>query len=501
MPLFANNIEQQLINYRIIAAKPLEDLAFLAKELTAWKSSAARREMLDGDRYYNGDHDILRRQRTAIGADGKLQVIDTLPNNRIVDNQYAKHVDLKTNYLVGKPVAFADINSSYADALNSVLNARFRRTLKNAVSEALNGGISWLYPYYDKHGGLSFKMFPSFEILPFWSDAEHTELDIAMRLYPVEVYEGADKKIIDKVDVFTLGGVTTYVLDNGTLRPDPYDDGSQRSYITLNSNDTKTGYNWERLPLIPIKYNSKEIPLIRRCRGIQDAINLLESDFANNMQEDVRNTILVLKNYDGQDLGEFRRNLNTYGTVKVRTVEGTDGGVDTLEISVNADNYKTILDLLKKSLIENVRSFDAKDDRMSGSPNQMNIQSMYSDIDLDANAMETELQAAFEEILWFVNTYLKSVKKGVEDAENVKVVFNRDVLINETEAIDDCAKSVGIISDETIIAMHPWVDDPVEELKRLEKQKAEADPYRAAFEQAASLRGNEGGEPVSDAEQ
>ena len=45
--------------------------------------------------------------------------------------------------------------------------------------------------------------------------------------------------------------------------------------------------------------------------------------------------------------------------------------------------------------------YDAKDDRLSGNPNQMNIQSMYSDIDLDANDMETEFQAAFEEILWF----------------------------------------------------------------------------------------------------
>lgn len=49
------------------------------------------------------------------------------------------------------------------------------------------------------------------------------------------------------------------------------------------------------------------------------------SDFENNMQEDARNTILVLKNYDGENLGEFRHNLSTYGAVKVRE----DGGVET----------------------------------------------------------------------------------------------------------------------------------------------------------------------------
>ena len=169
-------------------------------------------------------------------------------------------------------------------------------------------------------------------------------------------------------------------------------------------------------------------------------------------------------------------------------------------VSMTLKNYKTVLDLLKKSLIENLRSYDAKDDRMSNSPNQMNIQSMYSDIDLDANDTEIELQAAFEEILWFVNTYLASKGQAVDAAENVEVIFNRDVLINETEAISNCAASVGIISDDTIVSMHPWVKDPAAELKKLEKQKEEADPYRAAFEMARNNQNADDGTPTIDEE-
>ena len=115
--------------------------------------------------------------------------------------------------------------------------------------------------------------------------------------------------------------------------------------------------------------------------------------------------------------------------------------------------------------------YDAKDDRLSGNPNQMNIQSMYSDIDLDANDMETELQAAFEDVLWFVNAYLSNSGYGDFEGEEVNIIFNRDILINESEAIDNCAKSVGILSDETIIGMHPWVDDVQKEMDRLEEQK------------------------------
>ena len=175
------------------------------------------------------------------------------------------------------------------------------------------------------------------------------------------------------------------------------------------------------------------------------------SDFENNMQEDARNTILVLKNYDGTNLGEFRKNLATFGAVKVRYDGDTKGGVETLEINVNAENYKNILEIFKKALIENAMGYDAKDDRLGGNANQMNILSMYSDIDLDANDMETEYQAAFEDILWFVNMHLANTGHGSFENEKVNIIFNRDILMNEGEIIDNCQKSSGLISNETII--------------------------------------------------
>lgn len=252
------------------------------------------------------------------------------------------------------------------------------------------------------------------------------------------------------------------------------------------------GFNWTRIPLVPFKYNKQEIPLIRRVKTLQDGINTMISDFENNMQEDARNTILVLKNYDGENLGEFRHNLSTYGAVKVRE----DGGVETLQVEINAENYKGILELLKKSLIENARGYDAKDDRLSGNPNQMNIQSMYSDIDLDANGMETEFQAAFEELLWFINQDFSNRGLGDYEGAELQIVFNRDILINETESIENCAKSVGILSTETIVEQHPWVTDVEVELARLRKEKDEAmeqaQEYAGAFQTGNQNKGDNG---------
>ncbi len=122
--------------------------------------------------------------------------------------------------------------------------------------------------------------------------------------------------------------------------------------------------------------------------------------------------------------------------------------------------------------------YDAKDDRLSGTPNQMNILSMYSDIDLDTNSLETEFQASFEELLWFINVHFNIKGLGNFENEVVEFIFNRDILISESEAIENCVKSMGILSNETILAQHPWISDVELELVRLEAQKdKELDSY------------------------
>jgi hypothetical protein len=80
---------------------------------------------------------------------------------------------------------------------------------------------------------------------------------------------------------------------------------------------------------------------------------------------------------------------------------------------------------------------------------------MYSDVDLDANETETEFQASLSELMWFVECSAKAA--GVVPASSAtEFVFNRDMLMNEGAIIDNCVKSLGILSHETVVANHPW---------------------------------------------
>ncbi len=464
------------------AKTAMTEKQFFELEIKNWKKSKGRAEQITGENYYSGKQDILKRKRTVIGKDGLLQEVENLPNNKLIDNQYGKMVDQKNNYLLGKPLTFDTDDTKYEAALRKVFNKSFHRTLRNVGEDSLNGGIGWLYIYYDESGEFKFKRFEPYECLPFWQDAEHTVLDCLVRVYEVEAYEGMTLKNIEKVEIYTDSGIERYELTSGGTLIDDVQFPSSDYMVFDNGSGEQESYNWGKIPVIPFKYNSKEIPLIRKVKSLQDAINTVLSDFENNMQEDSRNTILVIKNYDGQNLAEFRHNLATFGAVKVKTIDGAEGAVDALQVEVNSENYKVLLEILKNSLIENAMGFDAKDDRMTGTPNQMNIQSMYSDIDLDANGTETEYQASFEQLLWFVNAHLVNTGQGNFNTSEVDVIFNRDMMFNETEVMTMLYQGGVQISNETLLGQVPFIDDVKKELDRVKAEKQEAiDEYATAF--------------------
>lgn len=446
------------------AQSSMSETEFLEAELKSWLGSDKRRNMLIGEAYAAGGHDIQLKTRRAIGEGGKVTTVRNLPNNIIIDNQYGKLVNQKANYLLAKPFEVKTENESFGETLKPVFNQAFRRILKAVGEDCLNAGVGYLYPYFADNE-LRFRRFSPEEILPFWADDMHEELAAFLRVYTVQYYEGHTLKESVKAQYFTKDGIRYFIFDSGKLLPDV--EAEDAAYLQVNG----APMNWEKIPLIVFRANSAERPLISRVKSLQDALNTLLSTFADNMQEDPRTTILVIHNYDGEDLGGFRRNLAAYGAVKVRDTESGKGGVDTLTVEVNAQNFELVLRLLKRAIIENGCGFDAKDDRLSNNPNQMNIQSMYSDIDLDANDMELEFQAAMERLMWFVGVALRLKKVEAGAAE---FVFNRDILINEAEAITDCQNSAGVISQETIVANHPWTKDTKAELERLKKERAEA---------------------------
>ena len=392
---------------------------YLAREITQWLSSPGREEQIAAARYLMGQHDVLGRQRQVIGKGGSLEISRNLPNNRLVDNQYGKLVRQKVSYLLGNPFRFKGAEGKSVNAVEGFFNLRRRRVIRNACEDSLSGGIGWVMPVIDGEGRFNIKRIPPYEILPFWADGEHTILDCAVRVYEQDSVDYTmTGRRARKVELYTPGSIERYILDGGRLFPE-----GGGAWITA----ADKPWGWSKVPLVAFKAPDEQ-PLLNRVKSLQDALNTMLSDFQNNLQEDARNTILVLKNYDGADLAEFRHNLAAYGAVRVKTIDGTQGGVETLRVNVDHESYKAMAAMLKQAIIQNGMGFDITDGAMRGTPNRMTLLAMYADIELDADGYESEWKASFEELLSFVGTGL-SLGLGAEltlgDAE---VFFDRYTL-------------------------------------------------------------------------
>ena len=139
----------------------ITDKQFLELEIKKWLTSRERRQQIAGEAYYDGVQTILKRKRTVIGEGGELAEVDNLPNNRLIDNQYAKMVDQKANYLCGRPITFDTKNAAYGETLAKMFDHKAQRTLRIVAEKALTGGKAWVFPYYSDEGALAFSMLPA----------------------------------------------------------------------------------------------------------------------------------------------------------------------------------------------------------------------------------------------------------------------------------------------------------------------------------------------------
>ncbi|MDQ0269950.1 phage portal protein [Cytobacillus purgationiresistens] len=429
----------------------ITDNDMLAKEIQEWENSETRNNMITGELYYLNKTDILKKE----------QKIKWKSNQKLAHGFAKKLVDQKIGYLLSKEPTFGTENKVYSKIMQETFDRGLLKKIKNVGKEAINKGIAYLYPYINEKGDLSFMKFPSEQIIPFWGDNEHMKLISFIRVYEISIYMDGEKKKQKKVEYYHSGGIKFFVKENNRLIPDVPAGIEQNFHFTINDKP----YVWENIPLIHFKYNEEEQPLIDSIKSLIDNFNLQASTNAD-LLADIPKFIYKLINFGGEDLSEFLSDLNKYMAVKL----DENGDVDKLQAEIQTDAVEKEIDRNRNSIYEFGRGVDTREESLRDASG-VALRFRYSDLDMDCNILEAEFQSSIEHMIWFINHYLFMTGKGDFTKEKINIIFNRDIIISETEAIDSCGKSVGILDDKTIRENHPWYTEEVE--ARLEEQKKE----------------------------
>ena len=436
---------------------PLDEMGALEELASEFLSSKKREWMEIGQRYYQNQDDILKRRRWVIGENGAPKEDPTLVNCRISHGFMRKLADQKCQYLFGRAFTFRTESQGLERELCALFGRELRGRIKNLCKEAVNKGIAWLQVYIED-GQLGFAKIPAEQVAPIWEDGEHTRLSGVLRLYAREEYRGKEKIVAVRAEHWHQNGVDGYASRAGLLVPDPELWGRPHLWIEGKP------YNFRKIPFIPFKYNEEEMPLIQFIKPLLDDYDLLKSEDANTLL-DSPNAVMVLTNYDGTDLGEFRRNLSQYKAVKVMDNGGLDiKAAPNVTAAVNAHLERT-----RKDLYEVGRGVDTQRESF-GNLSGVALKFLYADLDLDCNGLEVEFAQGFERMLEFIKIWLALTGRGDYGKEAAQLVLNRDILINEAEAIAGCVQSAGLLSEKTILENHPWVESVGEEYIRLKNE-------------------------------
>ena len=389
-------------------------------------------------------------------------------------------VDEKINYLLGKEPTFESDNDAYTDAVQSILGKSYLYDLQYLAREASIKAIAWYQFYINEEGKAALMVIPSEEVIPVWTDKRHVELDMLIRRYPVTFYEGLNKKTIYKLEIYDKEHVYFYEEEDGILRIDSekylnVEDGAEYGHFNFNNES----YSMGRVPFVWCKNNATEKSDLIKVKDLIDKYNC-NRQRQDDMLEGFKNFLINVKNYAGGDMNEA--SLKDMLEKRMIFTDG-DGGVEIFTPNIDTAANDSHNQTLKDDIILFGQSVDRNKMTTGNSASGIALKMLYAGLDLKCNGLEAELNLMFDTLQYFIKEYLKLTGVAVADTDDVNIVFNRDVAMNESEAINMCKASVGVISKRTIVSNHPWVTDLEDELKELENEnKSELEDARHMLE-------------------
>ena len=176
------------------------------------------------------------------------------------------------------------------------------------------------------------------------------------------------------------------------------------------------------------------------------------------------------------DLQEARELLNS---LKLAAVDD-DGDVKYLQSNISIDNVQKKLESIKKDIKEFSCTVNTQDIQFGSNPSGVALKAAYQDLDIYMNELETEFELFMQQLKYFFDKY-QVFKGNFTEQElaqlDITVTLDRDMMMNETELIENTAKLSGLVSQETLDGYNPAVENHEIEQERRENEKEDDNPY------------------------
>ena len=391
------------------------------------------------ERYYVGDHDILHSERTdKTGGD-----------NRIVNNMARYITDTATGYFLGQPVVYSSENEEYLQTIQDIFDYNDEQDHNTELGKQCSiKGDCFEMVYLDEDGRIRLGLvFPENLILFYATESEFTSPLAAIRMV-----RGMDKNgnILLRVEFWTWTRVIYLQSFNGGV---------------LEVTGWKEHY-WNDVPFCEYVNNRERIGDFEGVLSEIDAYNRVQSNTANYFQynDDAILKVTRLGDVDSKDIAQMKRE---------RAVILEDGG-DVGWILKTVDD--TALENYKNRLREDIHLGanvpNMTDEAFGGNLSGVAVSYKLWGLEQICAIKERKFKRALQRRIELI-THVLNLLGHNYDYRDLDMQFRRNKPQNILEQSQIIGNLSSMLPKETLLQLLPFVDNPKEELEKLEEEKQE----------------------------
>lgn len=403
---------------------------------------------------------IAQYEKYLYSQTGKKVVDFTAANNRLASNFFHRFNTDRCTYSLGNGVSFTrtqtiieDGREKQIDLTKQALGRDFDNDLYKAAYFALIHGVS----YVRWEDGKSF-VFTADQFCPLY-DEFTGDLKAGIRFWSLD---WVNKPVT--VILYTEDGYTIYRTKDGKKGLDLMEYQPRTAY-KVRVRETKADgpeiigeSNYPSLPIIPLYGSKHKQSTLIGLRPKIDAYDLIQSGFANDLEEcaEIYWIVSNAMGMDDADLAQFRDRLKLN---HIAVADTDNSGITPYTQEIPTQAKETFLNQIRASMYEDFGDVDVSN-ISSSSRTATEINAAYQPMDQEADDFEYQM-------IIFIRKLLSLL--GIDDVPQ----FKRGKISNQLEQTQMIALVTQYLDRETILNLLPFitVDQVQEILSRLDQEE------------------------------
>ena len=394
--------------------------------------------LLELENYYNTKNKIVNR----VMAD------PAKPNNKLA-NPYASYItDTLTGYFVGEPITYNSNDEVLLKDLSMIFeyNDEADENMELAKNASIYGVAYEMLYFSEEDKMIRFKPLSPKEVIPIFDKSVESNLLAVIRYY--DDYNVVEDKTYTIIEVINNTEVVRYQTSQGSTS------------LTLLE---QYPHYFGMVPIAIFKNNEEERGDFEPVISLIDAYDTMESDSVNDFAYFV-DCYLALYGFtaeaeDVQKMKENRILLMDDGTKAEWLIKNSnDTTIENMKNRLDADIHKFAKcpNLADKEFASNASGIAIKFKTL-GTENLVSIK-------------ERKFKRGLQQRLELISMISSVIREGF-DWRAIDIVFSRNLPTNDMDIANMVNSLRDIVSDETLLAQVPFVEDVQAEMDRIEEQR------------------------------